>query len=155
MCHKLTSITRNNQSGFLIPVAAFLLVVISVLAATLMRTSSQAGLASTQELISIQAFYSAESGAQSGMARLFINNDPRTGANGVDAHCAAMVSPPVFSATGLSNCSATVSCSCVDEAGAACSAAAVYSFYTISSVGICGTGAVTSSRTVQVSAFMQ
>lgn len=140
-----------RERGFLIPLAAFILVVISLLAATVMRTSSQVSLAGTQESISTQAFYAAESGAQAAMSVLFSVNGDRAA---VDVNC-TNVQSQVFNVTGLSNCSAAVSCVCVDENNNACPAAGLYSFYTINSSATCGSADVTSNRTVQVSAFMQ
>lgn len=141
----------SAQRGFLIPLAAFILVVIGLLAAQMMRTNSQVSLAGTQEAISTQAFYAAESGAQAAMSRLFSANGNRAT---VDVNC-TNVQSQVFNVIGLRNCSAAVTCACVDENDAACSAAALYSFYTISSTGTCGAANVTSNRTIQISAFIE
>lgn len=141
----------SAQKGFLIPLAAFILVVISLLAAQMMRTSSQVSLASTQEAISTQAFYAAESAAQAAMSVLFSSNDNRAA---VDVNC-TNVQPQTFSVDGLDNCTAAVSCSCVDESNNACNNAASYSFYTIESSATCGSAAVTSNRVIKISAFMQ
>ena len=141
-----------RQCGFLIPLAAFILVVISLLAATMMRTSSQVALAGAQDAVSMQAFYAAESGAQAAMSELFGNNDPRAI---VDTNCSANVQDQVFDVTGLQNCVATVTCVCADESNNPCPAVGVYSFYIITSAATCGSAAVTSTRTIQVSAFSQ
>ena len=142
----------GRQCGFLIPLAAFILVAISLLAATIMRTSSQVALAATLEAVSMQAFYAAESGAQAAMSELFGNNDPRAT---VDTNCSANVQDQVFNVTGLQNCAATGTCVCTDESNNPCPAAGVYSFYVISSSATCGSAAMTSTRTIQVSAFSQ
>lgn len=145
------SYRAGGEKGFLIPLAAFILVVISLLAAQMMRTSSQVSVSATQEAISIQAFYAAESGAQAAMSVLFSGNGDRAA---VDVNC-TNVQPQTFSVDGLDNCTAAVSCSCVDESNNACNTAASYSFYTIESSATCGSAAVTSNRVIQVSAFMQ
>lgn len=139
------------ERGFLIPLAAFILVVISLLATTIMRTNSEAGLAGAQASINTQAFYAAESGAQAAMSVLFGSNDNRAE---VDINCTNVQSQS-YNVEGLSNCIAATTCVCVDENNLVCSAAALYSFYTISSTGACGVADVSSNRTVQVSAFMQ
>lgn len=151
MCPNKLASQYSAQKGFLIPLAAFILVVISLLAAQMMRTSSQVSLAGTQEAISTQAFYAAESGAQAAMSVLFSGNGNRAA---VDVNC-TNVQSQTFSVDGLKNCSATVTCTCVDENNNTCNASASYSFYTIESSANCGAAAVTSNRIVQVSAFMQ
>lgn len=166
MCHKRPVLkTQKRQAGFLIPLAAFLVVAMSILAATIVRTSSQATIASAQELISTQTFYAAESGAQAAMSRLFVANSNRTS---VDNICAGINNTIDFEAQavpGLGNCSAAVTCDCRYQNNSACDASVAdnyngvnglfYSFYTVTSVGRCGSASVTSNRTVQVSAFNQ
>lgn len=151
MCLNPSYYRAAGERGFLIPLAAFILVVISLLAAQMMRTSSQVSLAGTQEAISTQAFYAAESGAQAAMSVLFSSNANRAA---VDVNC-TNVQSQTFSVDGLDNCSATVTCACVDENNNVCNLAASYSFYSIESVATCGSAAVTSNRIIKVSAFMQ
>lgn len=156
---------RSSQRGYLIPLAAFIMAALSILAVSIMRTSSQVSLASAQELISTQAFYTAESGAQSAMNLLFSANGDRIA---VDGNCIGMDYTLDFDALnidGLGACQTRVTCGCRYEDNNLCNIATagnydgsnglVYSFYTVTSAATCGSASVTSNRTVQVSAFTQ
>lgn len=148
--------TRNyrslrQQRGFLIPVAIFIVVIMSFFALALWRTTVQTSLASAQELVSMQAFYAAESGAQFGMQKLFYPDGEHRAL--VNDHCNALNETPQtlnFSAPGLGACSAIVSCICEY-----CDAAQSTSFYTIQSVGACGAGNIRSERTIRVGSSME
>ncbi|UTW46691.1 MSHA biogenesis protein MshP [bacterium SCSIO 12696] len=137
----------GRQQGYLMPLAAFILVAMAVMAATLMRTSGQTGISVAQEAITLQAFYSAESGAQLGMSNLYYDSANPLSQAAINNRCDTMNLAPSFSAAGLSNCSAAVSCG-RNTSGTA-------SFYTITSVGNCGSGEVRATRTVEVSAFFE
>jgi len=138
----------KTQSGFLLPLAIFLLVGIAFLAIALNRLSGQTGTMTTIEGLSVQAFYAAESGAQIGMRRLFFNAADRTQ---TDANCLSMtVATSVnYTAPGLSLCSAVYRCTqTTDSSGTT-------SFYYINSVGQCGSGQLLGEREIEVSAFMR
>lgn len=138
----------RKQRGFLIPLAIFIVVVMSLFAVALWRTTVQTSLSGAQEMVTVQAFYAAESGAQNGMQELFFPDDSNRGA--IDARCTALSLTASFAGiAGLNNCSAQVSCTCVD-----CNPAGVTSFYTITSVGSCGSGLMSAVRTVRVGSFM-
>jgi MSHA biogenesis protein MshP len=142
-------IALQRQRGFLIPLALFIVVVMALLALALTRMSTQTGLASAQELLSLQAFYAGESGAQQGMNQLYPPAGPNLRAN-VNARCDGVVRTLAFAGvTGLSGCSAAVSCNCVS-----CTPAAATSFYTITSVGSCNAGTLSATRTIRVGSFM-
>ncbi len=136
-----------KQQGFLLPVAMFIIVVMAIFAASLSRTTSETTLGVIQEVISTQAFYAAESGAQWGMGVLFSPVVVRTGVGGTDERCTTMSETITFSVNGLSNCTAIVSCA--ESSGIASSA------YVITSIGTCGEGTSTSLRTVEVSSFLE
>ena len=132
------------------PVAIFVIIVMGAFAATMSRTTTQTTIASVQEGVSVQAFFAAESGAQSAMSTLFYSDPTRATA---DAACAALnvdVDPIItFSVSGLDNCDASLSCAATNDA------ANTTSYYRIVSVGHCGGGDVQSTRTVEVSSFIQ
>ncbi|MDM3870889.1 MSHA biogenesis protein MshP [Porticoccus sp. W117] len=136
-----------RQSGYLMPLAAFILVAMAIMAATLMRTSGQTGISVAQEAITLQAFYAAESGAQLGMSTLYYDSASALTQAAINGRCDAMNLTPTFNASGLSNCNAAISCTR--------SAGGTASFYTITSVGNCGSGEITALRTVEVSAFFE
>ncbi|AQT59089.1 pilus assembly PilX N-terminal domain-containing protein [Cellvibrio sp. PSBB023] len=156
----------NSQRGFLLPLALFIIVVMSVLALTISRTATQTQSAAVQELISLQSFYAAESGAQRGMKALFfdVNNNRQA----ADAVCANMnLSPSYSGVAGLSTCTVTVSCSCRYRNGNDCAPATttnytpapaidvLTSFYTITSIAACGQHEYRAERTIQAGAYME
>ncbi len=138
----------RKQSGYLMPLAAFILVVMGLMAVAVSRNAAQTGVASTQEAITLQAFYAAESGAQLGMNRLFYNTGTALTQAMVDNACDNLnINLNLSAAANLGNCAHTVTC--------ARSAMDITHFYTVTSVGQCGTGEIVSTRTVEVSAFME
>lgn len=158
----------NNERGFLLPLALFILVVMGILAVTISRTATQTSNSAVQELMNVQAFYAAESGAQRGMQSLFLNNTTR---QATDAACVTLgttpLSPNYSGVNGLKACSVQVNCSCRYQNGNPCTpaVAANYSsttalalsksFYTINSQGACGTGLFRAVRTLEVGAFLE
>lgn len=157
----------NKQKGFLIPLAIFILVVMSLYALTVSRSTVQNSGSATLELATLQTFYAAESGSYRGMKALFF---PSSSARiGVDTRCLSLKTTPVinnFSVTGLDNCSAKVSCTCLysDESECTPGIAINYSappagkdisFYKITSEATCGTGNFKAVRTIDAGAMMK
>ena len=141
-------VVRRRQQGFLIPLALFIVIVLGFLALAISRMGVQTQLSSAQELVSTQAFYAAESGAQAGMQQLFFPDD--TDRVAVGARCAAMnLSPAIDAAPGLGGCTVTVTCSCDN-----CAANAPTNYYTITSVGTCGSGVTSANRRIRVGAYL-
>ena len=152
-----------RQAGFLIPVALFILVVMGGLAIVIARTSSQANQSITQELLSVEAFYAAESGAQRGLQSLFYPD--ASSRLSVDSRCGVLSLNINFSGVqGLQLCSAHISCSCLYEDGSSCnlgnnanyssdvSLGKAKSFYKITSVGRCGQSRFSAARTIEAGA---
>lgn len=156
---------RHDQQGFLIPLAIFILVIMAVLALSIARMATQVSVSGAQEVVSVQTFYAAQSGAEQGMQTLYFP-DASTRL-GVDTRCAALNQTFSYNVTGLKGCSALVTCSCVYQDGTACNASSVANYgdsapsgklssvYTITSVGTCGAGAISATRTVEVGSFMK
>jgi len=154
-----------KQRGFLIPLSLFILVVMGALALVIARNAEQSASGFTQELLSVQAFYAAESGAQRGLQSLFFpDGKDRLGA---DARCLALASTINFSAiSGLQLCSAQLSCSCRYRDGSNCdpgtganylasaSLGKASSYYTITSVGRCGSNSFLAERSIQTGAYL-
>lgn len=138
---------QNRQLGYLMPLAAFILVVMGLLAATMLRTSGATAISSSQEAITLQAFYAAESGAQLGMNAIFFDTSNTLTSALADSRCTALNISRNLSIDGLKNCSIVVSCSL--------SVTGKSHFYTLTSVGSCGGGEVTSSRTIEVSSILK
>jgi len=137
----------RKQQGFLIPLALFILVVMGALALTISRTSTQTQASAIQEFTSVQAFYAAESGAQRGMQRLFLNANIKR--PDVDGRCTGWNQTFNFTADGLKACNAQVNCTFVVDG------ANTRSFYTITSLGSCGADQYRAERTIQVGSFME
>ncbi len=135
------------QKGFLVPLAAFIVVGIAALAIAISRFGGQNTMSTTQEGLSIQAFYAADSGAQYGMSSVFFSATDRAA---TDTNCLAVNGASLsFSVSGLSLCSAMLTCSIANDS------ANTTSFYTIRSAATCGTSDIFAERTIAVSAFMQ
>ena len=132
------------------PVAAFIVVVMGLLAAGMGFVSSQTSIGNVQELVSVQAFYSAEAGAQFGMSSVFYDSAVAVSRTSATAACASLSGTTLnFSAAGMLSCSASVSCQATIDT------ADTTTFYSITSVGSCGTSPVNAQRTIDVSAFLQ
>lgn len=133
----------SRSSGFLIPMAAMIVVGIAVLATAIARIASQSGQASVVEGVSLQAFYAAESGAYYGMNQLMFDVSDRSVA---DTNCAAVSGSVLnYSANGLQACSATITCVVSTVGGSP------LSFYSIRSDASCGSGDIFAERIVEVS----
>jgi len=154
----------NKQRGFLIPLSLFIVVVVAFLAVVITRTSTQTNVSSTQELLSVQTFYAAESGAQRGMQIVFFP-DASVRQN-ADSRCASMNQTYTFAGiNGLKHCTAQVSCTCRYTNGAACApgtnanyvstTSVPSSFYTVTSAASCGQGTLLAQRTIQAGAFLE
>lgn len=129
------------------PLAAIIVVGVSLLAISISRISGQSATATVQEGLAVQAYYAADSAAQYAMNQLFFTaSDKAT----VDANCVGVSGANLnYSATGLAVCSSTISCSVSSSPGNATS------YYLITSAASCGTGNSFAERTIAVSAFME
>jgi MSHA biogenesis protein MshP len=147
MCLNRCDTSPSAQRGFLLPVAVFILVVMSVAALALWRSSIQTSRATVQELISAQALYAAESGAQAGVGQVLASAN-RTTANAV---CDALNLSQAYSVTGLQRCSAQVSCRVILNPPSPSDTSSVYE---VISQGRCGTS-VTAERSIMVAAYLE
>lgn len=94
---------RIKQRGFGMPMVVFILVILTLLAAAIMRLSTTSALSIATEVKSSRALHAAESGAQWAMNQIF----PPGGGGGA---CFASPATLQFTVGALSGCSATVSC---------------------------------------------
>ena len=102
MCPEQINAIHNRQRGFGMPMVVFILVIMTLLAAAMVRLTTTGTLSIASEVQSTRAFYAAESGAQWAVNALF----PPAGGAGA---CAA-TTPLAFAVGGLNGCSATVTC---------------------------------------------
>lgn len=160
MCPRLI----KNQRGFLIPLALFIVIVMGFLALVLARSSNLSHQGFTQELLSTQAFYAAETSTQRAMQTLFFPD--ASSRQSVDARCAGLTTTYNFSGIdGLQLCQSQVSCTCVYQNNIACAAATATNYnstttshtsiYTITSNASCDAGSINASRQIQASAFLE
>lgn len=136
---------RKTQNGFLVPLAAIIVVGIAVLAIAIARFSGQAATTTTQEGLAVQAYYAADSAAQYAMNRLFFNAPNKTAAN---TNCANVSGSSLnYNTVGLTVCSSDITCSVSSIAGSSAS------YYLITSAASCGSGITFAERTITVSAW--
>jgi len=128
----------SRQSGFLMPLALFILVGLGALAIAISRLSSGQFSSAVQETLSVQAFYAAEGGAQLAMNRILFDVANKSAA---DANCVSVNGSSLnYSATGLRGCSVRLTCSAVANTG---DTAGVYQ---ILSTASCGGGKLVAQR---------
>ena len=143
----LESLNRlRSNSGFLIPLAAIIVLGLAVLALGLSKLTTQSASSAVNEALSVQTFYAAESGVHFGLNQIFFPNPDRAIA---DANCGSLSITMAFSASGLSNCQAVVNC------GLSFDSTNTTSYYNITSAAQCGGGEFVTQRTVSVSAFSE
>lgn len=144
------NVAIKSQQGFLMPLAIFIVIAMGALAIAVSRNIAQSNNSTVQAMVSVQAFYAADSGAQFGMNQLFYDTaSPLTRAQ-VDSNCSALNGQSrSFSVAGLSNCETQLSCSLSIDTGN------TTSYYTVTSTAQCGDSVINSQRSVQVSAFMR
>jgi MSHA biogenesis protein MshP len=136
----------KNQQGYLMPVAIFIILILGGLAITLSRFSGQSDTAVIQEAISVAAFNAAESGGQYAMNRLFYSAAASPTRTLVDANCTAINGVSLnFSAVGLGDCSANLTCSV-----SANLPTNTISYYTVTSAGQCGSGSISANRVIEL-----
>ncbi|NVJ62351.1 MAG: hypothetical protein HWE27_18330 [Gammaproteobacteria bacterium] len=123
---------RTTSSGFSLPAALFIIVILGLLAIALFRMTQTSEVAVAQEILSIRGFYAAESGLQTAAMSAF----PVSGGAGTCSNFTLN-----FSTSGLSNCSATVTCTSYISDGT--------NFFNITSTGQCSSGELQSSRTLE------
>lgn len=128
----------SRMSGFSLPAAMFILVVLALLAAAVYRTVAISNSSVALEMLSARAFLAAESGAQATMMQLFPTS-------GVGASCGL----PSWTLTGngFHDCTVQVRCNTTTADGV--------TVYAISSVGRCRAGDLQASRTLEVLANEQ
>lgn len=141
------AVSKKYEGGFLVPLAAIIVVGLGVLALAISRISGQGATSTVQEGLAVQSYYAADSGAQYGMNRLFFSATTRAQ---VDTNCASLSGSVLnYSVSGLSLCSSSIRCSLSTDAGN------TTSFYLITSAATCGTGESMAERSIAVSAFMK
>ena len=122
----------DKQKGFGLPMAIFIITVMALLVAAMLSVSEKSAQASSANVLSMRAFYAAESGMNIALNRLF---PPQ----GSAAACSTtLLDNMAFTAAAMSQC--RVSVSCVQTAGQ----------YYLRSSGQCGSAGDLATRIVEV-----
>ena len=141
MCHKPE---LNNQSqkqhGSALVIALFIIVVMALLVGAMSKLLSASSESVSYEVLGTRAFFAAQSGMERTLSLLYALDQINV------TSCPTL--PPLidFSAVaGLEQCNATLSCA----PAASTTETGVTHFY-LTSTGRCGTGGVSSSRTIEM-----
>jgi len=122
------------QSGVSLPAMIIFVVAIAIISAALIKLTSVANVAIGYEMVNTRTFFAAESGAQNQLVRLFP-------LDGSAATCASL--NLTYATTNLLGCTVSVTCT-----GPTTIETEV--FYTINSIGQCGSGDAISIREIQL-----
>ncbi len=126
-----------RQKGIGLPAALFVIVVVGFLVVAIHQLLDVGSASVDRRVLSVRAFYAAESGGQLAVTRLF----PPSGSA---ASCNSSLINQSFSAAGLNGCSASVECQSVAVDGR--------TIYTLLSTGRCQSGAEQAVRQVEIKA---
>ena len=136
------AIKLNKQGGSSLVIAIFIIVVISMLGAALVKMIRSSSDSIVYEVLGTRAYNAAQIGLQWQLQQIFPlnNNTPLT--------CAAVstIPPNIATAVGLENCKiiSPVSCTSSEVLGT--------TYYTVTSTGQCEVAGVLTSRTLEVQA---
>ena len=129
--------SRHHQAGAGLPVALFVITVLSLLVLGMSQMQQISGESVSLQIQSQRAFCAAESGAQVAVRDVLEASD-----------CAGLNSPLVFNdAVGLQSCRSRMTCESVT---ASIGGSGGNTVYTITSTGQCGAGPDESTRVVEV-----
>ena len=142
----------ESQSGFSIPAALFVLVVVAMLGAAMVAILNQGTAAVAREVVSMRALMAAESGAERGLNQVLeIDASACTG---------TMLNPPAslnplfvtwsMAVDGMTSCDVNVSCARTQVDGD--NDGTPEDYYTLRSIGTCGSTADRAFRIVEVQA---
>ena len=143
MCHKpLVSIgvsKRKKQSGSAIIVAIFVVIIISLLGASLVSLQQNSAKGASFEVYAARAYLAAHSGSEIALTQLFPLS---VGASSAVSSCVNVVEEPALPANdaGFHNCSVKISCDLLE------------SRYKIVSTAVCETSQITTRRQITVEA---
>lgn len=123
----------NNQQGISMAFLLFAMIIVSLLAAALMRLNSQSSISTLHQIISTRAFFAAESGANLQALTIF----PIIGTS----NCTNQTYN--FNVNGLLGCSAVTSCTSITINSK--------NYYQVISKGQCNSGQdLQATRTIEV-----
>lgn len=128
---------RQSQRGAGLPVALFIITVLSLLVLGMAQLQQSSGEAISLQIQSQRAFFAAESGAQVGVGEVLQSDD-----------CSTVPGAIAFPAAALAGCSATLTC---DDTNDVTIEGRDYLVVQVNSSGQCGGGGPDeANRTVEV-----
>lgn len=142
MCHKpLLFQAVKQQQGSALVVALFIIIVMGLLVGSMSRLLVSSSESISYEVLGTRAFFAAQSGMERSLSLLYVLDAP------VLTSCPATpdIDFGVVGIAGLEQCRATMSCT----AAVSSLDSSITHFYLISTA-TCGTGAFTSSRTIEM-----
>ncbi len=130
MCRERSA---KKQMGAGLPIALFIITALSLIVLGMSQLQESSGKSISLQIQSQRAFFAAESGVQLGVGSIFPDN------SGQPMSCTGALTGSVgFSVSGLSGCTATISCVKTGD------------LVIVTAEGQCGAGAEQANRTVQV-----
>lgn len=143
MCHKpLLSQTIKQQQGSALVVALFIIIVMGLLVGSMSRLLVSSSESISYEVLGTRAFFAAQSGMERSLSLLYALDAP------VLDSCPPAMPKIDFGAVGiagLEQCSVETSCGFAQSS----LGDSITHFYLVSTA-TCGTGAFTSSRTIEM-----
>ncbi|MBT0586879.1 pilus assembly PilX family protein [Alteromonas oceanisediminis] len=134
----------RRQRGSMLIISLFVIIVLALLGATMVRMISSSSQATIVELSGLRAITAAQSGVQVLLAQSFPLNSP------INACSTTITSPASFSnVEGFRNCGYTASCSTVPVT----KQGEVHNYYRFTSIGQCAVGDIIVSRQVSLDAM--
>ncbi len=129
----------EKEKGFGLPFAIFVIVILAMIASAITQMETDSAESVVFDVQSTRAFLAAQSGAQVGLNTLF---PPGLAASNCTESYFSTTPSITFLASGLEGCIAQVSCSVSSVAGS--------DYFTVSSMGSCGSGLDLAQRRIEV-----
>jgi len=134
------NLVNTQQKGSAIVIAIFVIVVMALLGAGLVKILASSAESVAYEVIGTRAYAAAQTGAQWQLLEIFPHDtDTRTACQ------STITEPDLSNVEGLEYCAATVTCNDDGEFDGT-------TYYIITSTGQCSFGGVITSRTVEIEA---
>lgn len=134
----------NSQHGSALVIAIFIIVVMTLLGASLVRMTGSNAETIVYEVLGTRAYQAAQAGAQRKMSEVFPLSG--SGSCSVDSNYADFIT-----VEGLENCQA-LDVDCVADAVIDAGTVDEITYYTITSIGQCSVAGVVTSRTIEIKA---
>ncbi len=143
----LPQLKQKKQQGSAIVLALFIIVVMSLLGAAMVRMLSANAENIVYEVVGTRAYFAAQAGMQEGLHNIYPLQAPAEDCTALSPIPFTLVNRN-YSNDGLLNCSATVivtNCESIETA-----VGVFEHFYLIESTGQCNAGDITTTRTIEV-----